>query len=321
VSEAASARTDAVKAARQRIDGFVRRTPIVTWQVPTPAGLRRVQLMFEHLQVSGSFKARGMFNAARAAQQRGELTDAGVVIASGGNAGLAAAHAAAALATTATVVVPVGTPTGKLSRLRAAGADVIVVAGSHPQSNARADEVAADTGALRLHAYDQDDVLDGAGTIALDILDHCPSATQVIVAVGGGGLVGGISRALTGTDVQVVAVEPTGAPTLHDALLAGHPVDVEVDTLARDSLGAVRIGTLPFEACRARPVRSVLVEDPEIAAAQWWLWDQGRILVEASAAAALASVMTGAVDADGDGASVIVLCGANVSELPTPPGS
>jgi threonine dehydratase len=306
--------TSKVLQARRRIETYIRETPVLATTIPTPSGPRQVVLKLEFLQVAGSFKARGMFNAVLRASESGQLPSEGVVIASGGNAGLAVTIAADMLGVPATVFVPVGSPEAKLERLRRAGAVVVRVDGEHPESNAQATEFAKGVGALRLHAYDQDDVLDGAGTIALEILEQAPLSRTIVVAVGGGGLIGGVCRALGSSEVSVVAVEPTGAPTLHEALGSGTPVDVAIDTIARDSLGAVRIGQLAFESCLRRPVQSVLVTDQQIRSAQSWLWDEFRLLVEHSAAAVIAAAMFGAYLPSPEEHPVLVLCGANVPD-------
>lgn len=306
--------TSKVLQARRRIKPYIRETPMLAATIPTPSGPCQVMLKLESLQVTGSFKARGMFNAVLRASESGQLPFEGVVIASGGNAGLAATIAARMMGVPATVFVPMGSPEAKLERLRRAGAVVVEVDGGHPESNAKASEFAEDGGALRLHAYDQNDVLDGAGTIAMEVLEQAPLSRGIIVAVGGGGLIGGICRALGASEVSVAAVEPIGAPTLHEAQRYGKPVDVAIDTIARDSLGAVRIGELAWESCQRRPVQSFLVSDEQIRSAQHWLWDDFRLLVEYSAGAVVAAVMFGAYLPSPEEHPVLVLCGANVSD-------
>jgi threonine dehydratase len=292
----------AVEEAARRIDGYVRRTP----SVEVAPGL---WFKLELLQHSGSFKARGAFNRILAAQEAGVLPAAGVVAASGGNAGLAVAFAAARLGIPAEVFVPRVAPAVKVRRLRELGAVVHQHGREYAEAYAASTIRVAETGALFVHAYDQPEIVAGQGTLALEL----PDVDTVLVATGGGGLVGGIAAAI-GDTVRVVAVEPIGAPTLHAALAAGHPVDVAVDSVAADSLGARRAGTIGFAAAVEHGVRSMLVDDDAIVRARRKLWAEHRIVVELGAAAAFAALEQledGPVTAGGAGRVAVVLCGAN----------
>jgi len=283
-------RTDVTDAAG-RIAGRVRRTPVAEVDPGTFAG--PVWLKLEYMQHSGSFKARGAFNRILAATESGELTGAGVIAASGGNAGLAVAYAAGRLGVPAEVYVPATAPDVKVTRLRALGATVV----QHGQQYSEAYEAArkreADTGALFCHAYDQPEIAAGQGTLALELSEQIGDVDTVIVAVGGGGLMAGVAAALEGT-ARIVGVEPVTIPTLHAALAAGQPVDVAVGGLAADSLGARRIGEIAFAVAVRCGVRSVLVPDEALVAARRLLWDHRRVAVELGAAAALAALTTGA---------------------------
>lgn len=287
----------AIEAAARRIDGHVRRTP----SVEVAPGL---WFKLELLQHSGSFKARGAFNRILAARESGELPAAGVVAASGGNAGLAVAFAAARLGIPAEVFVPRVAPEVKVRRLRELGAVVHQHGREYAEAYAASMIRVAETGALFVHPYDQPEIVAGQGTLALEL----PDVDTVLVATGGGGLVGGIAAAV-GDRVRVVAVEPVGAPTLHAALAAGHPVDVAVDSVAADSLGARRIGTIGFDTAVRHGVQSVLVDDDAIVRARRTLWAQHRIVVELGAAAAFAALAQ--VEDAGAGRVAVVLCGAN----------
>lgn len=289
-----------VEEAAGRISGRVRRTPVVradegTW------------LKLEQLQHSGSFKARGAFNRLLAA---GEGAAAGVVAASGGNAGLAVAYAARELGVRAEVFVPETAPAVKVRKLKGLGADVRQVGTIYQEAFDAASKRAAESGALLCHAYDQVEVCAGQGTLGLELLEQLPEIDTVIVAVGGGGLMAGIATAVQGR-AKVVAVEPAGVPTLRSALEAGQPVDVEVDSIAADSLGASRIGEIAFDVAVRAGVESVLVDDQAIIAARRHLWDHWRMAVEYGAAAALAALHAGAyVPAPGEKVAVVI-CGAN----------
>lgn len=299
--------------AAYRIHPYVRRTPLLRLSVPTPRGDRQVQFKLEQTQVGGSFKARGILNMALRARERGVLPDEGVVIASGGNAGIAAAVAGAALQVQATVAVPHDSPQSKVDCLRDLGARVVDDLDDHAESNAWADRYAERTGALRLHAYDDPNVVAGAGTILTEALEQDPGVDSVLLAVGGGGLVAGIAAAAP-TGVAVVGVEPEGAPTLHSALAAGRPVPVEVDTIAQDSLGARTLGDVPWAVCSTAGVQSVLVDDAAITRARQWLWTTCRLVVENAGACALAALLEGIWIPPEEGSPLIIICGANVDD-------
>lgn len=305
-----------VLAAERRISGYARRTPLL--RAGTAAA--PLWLKCEFMQHTGVFKARGAFNRLLAARERGELDPAvGVVAASGGNAGLANAYAAAALGVPATVFVPETAPRVKVERLLGYGATVRQVGAEYAEAYAAATRYVAESGALFCHAYDQLEIAAGAGTVAEEILEDEPGIDTIIVAVGGGGLYAGVAAAAEGR-ARVVAVEPFNIPTLNAALAAGHPVDVPVSGIAADSLGARRVGEIAFNMASRVPPASVLVDDSAIAAARSQLWSEYRIPAEYGAAAALAALMSGAyVPREGERVAVIV-CGANTdpSTLETP---
>ncbi len=293
--------------AGMRINGYVRRTPLL--QVATPTGA--LWLKCEFLQHTGVFKTRGAFNRLLAARDRGELDpSAGVVIASGGNAGLANAYAAATVGVKATVFVPETAPPVKIERIREYGADVRQVGSEYAEASEAAIEYANARGALLSHAYDQLEVAAGAGTLAEEMLEDEPSIETIVVAVGGGGLYAGIAAAAAGR-ARVVTVEPETCPTLHTALNVGHPVDVSVSGVAADSLGARRIGEIAFSVASRLPPTSILVEEDAIVSARVQLWREYRIPAEHGAAAAYAALSSGVYQpAPGERVAVVV-CGAN----------
>lgn len=293
---------DDIQLASRRIAGRVRRTPVLRVS-PT------LTLKLELLQHVGSFKPRGAFNRLLAAKEQGTLTGQGVVTASGGNAGLAGAYAARELGVPARIFVPVNAPTAKVARLRTLDADVVQVGNEYAEAYEAASAEAAESGALLLHAYDQPEVLAGQGTIGLELLEDLEFDT-VLVAVGGGGLIGGIATAL-GDRAQVVGIEPELAPTLARALDAGEPVDVQVGGLAADSLGARRLGALAFDAVKANEVTSVLVSEESIVAARNELWREFQLAVEHGAAVTYAALRRGAYQPAPDERVVAVICGAN----------
>lgn len=293
--------------AQTRIAGYVRRTPMID----VGSASHPLWLKLEYLQHTGVFKARGAFNRILAAQENGQLDQSvGIVAASGGNAGLANAYAAAQLGVTATVFVPTTAPLVKVQRLRDYGAIVRQVGAEYAEAYTAAQEHVARTGAVFCHAYDQLEIVAGAGTIAEEILEDQPTIDTILVAVGGGGLFAGITAAVDGR-ANIVAVEPRTIPTLHNALAAGHPVDIPVSGIAADSLGARRVGTIAFDIANRIPPQSVLVDDDAIIQARADLWEKYRIPAEYGAATALASLTAGTyIPASRENVAVII-CGAN----------
>jgi threonine dehydratase len=233
-----------------------------------------------------------------------------VVIASGGNAGLANAYAAGTLGVRATVFVPVTAPAVKVERIRQYGAETQQVGIEYAEASEAAIDYARMRGALLSHAYDQLEVAAGAGTLAEEMLEDEPRIETIVVAVGGGGLYAGIAAAVRHR-ARIVAVEPFSCPTLHAALDAGHPVDVSVSGVAADSLGARRVGQIAFSIASQAAPTSVLVSDEDIVAARLQLWRDYRIPAEHGAAAAFAALSSGAYQqVEGERVAVVV-CGAN----------
>jgi threonine dehydratase len=294
-----------VAAARERVAGHVRRTPVLAADPGT-------WFKLEYLQHAGSFKARGAFSRLVAADRAGYLDrSVGVVAASGGNHGLAVAYAAGRLRVPAQVWVPTNAPAVKVAALRSLGAEVVLHGDRYAEANEAATKRAADTGAVYCHAYDQPEVVAGQGTLGLELLDQLDGAVDTIVlAVGGGGLLAGVATAVAG-HARVIAVEPATAPTLHAALAAGGPVEVPVGGVAADSLGASRVGEIAYAVAVATGVRSLLVDDADIVAARRLLWDRYRIAAEHAAGCALAALTTGAYRPEPGERVAVVICGAN----------
>ena len=294
---------DEVLAAARRIDGRVRRTPVLQVS-PT------LTLKLELVQHVGSFKPRGAFNRLLSAKEQGTLTGQGIVAASGGNAGLAAAYAARELGVQARIFVPENAPAPKVARLRTLEADVVQIGSEYAEAYEAAVSASEESGALLVHAYDQPEVIAGQGTLGLELLDQIDGFDTVLVAVGGGGLIAGIATALEDR-ARVIGVEPELAPTLHRTLAAGELIDVQVGGLAADSLGARRLGTLAFEAAKMYDFGSVLISEDAIVAARNELWHEYHLAVEHGAAVAYAALKTGAYQpADGERV-VVIVCGAN----------
>ncbi|GKT25981.1 threonine/serine dehydratase [Acidovorax sp. SUPP3334] len=302
----------AVSTARQRLAaqaGFLRTTPL--WRLSGSAlgvDCAEVWLKLEHLQVGGSFKARGMLYRLLA----NAVPESGVIIASGGNAGIATAAAARALGVRCEVFVPEISPEAKRARLRALGAEVVVTGAAYSEALQACLARQQQTGALLNHAYDQPEVVAGAGMLALEMQEQAGDRLpdSVLVSVGGGGLIAGVA-AWCDSRANVVALEPERAPTLHSARAAGEPVDVEVGGIAVDSLGARRIGTIAWEVSQRHVHSSLLVSDESIRQAQQWLWREWKLAVEPAAALGLAALQSGVYRPRAHETVGLILCGAN----------
>ncbi|MDE2394606.1 MAG: threonine/serine dehydratase [Burkholderiales bacterium] len=297
-----------ILAAAARIESDVRRTPL--WRLPGSAlglGVAEVWLKLEQLQVGGSFKARGMFNRMRAA----ELPASGVIIASGGNAGIAVAWAARALGVACEVFVPEVCSAAKQALLAALGARVVVAGAAYGDAQAACVERQRASGALPMHAYDQAEVVAGSGTVGAEIEDEAGLPDRVLVSVGGGGLVAGIA-AWFESRTRVEGIEPVLAPTLYAARAAGMPVDVEVSGVAADSLGARRVGAIAWPITQRHLADLHQVDDGAISAAQRRIWGELRLAVEPAAALPLAALWSGAVRPQAHECVAVVLCGANL---------
>ncbi|MBX9613477.1 MAG: threonine/serine dehydratase [Burkholderiales bacterium] len=301
-----------IHSASRRFDGgsshFLRQTPL--WKLPGAAlgvDCAEVWLKLEHLQVGGSFKARGMLNRLLA----NPIPASGVIVASGGNAGIATAAAARALGVPCEVFVPSVSSAAKQARLRALGATVVVGGDAYADALAACLTRQQQTGALLTHAYDQPEVVAGAGTLAREIEQQGGVPHSVLVSVGGGGLIAGVAAWFEGR-ARVVALEPERAPTLHAARAAGQPVDVAVGGIAADSLGARRIGAIAWDVTQRHVHDALLLSDDAILATQRWLWRELKLAVEPAAALGLAALHTGAYRPRTDETVCLIVCGANL---------
>ena len=291
---------DDIEAAARRIAGHVRRTPVVEIAP-------RRWLKLELLQHTGTFKPRGMFNRVLSS----DVATEGLIVASGGNAGLATAYVGQQLGHRVEVFVPVTTPMIKVQRLEDYGAVVVKTGEVYADALAASEQRRAQTGALLVHAYDQPEVVAGQGTLGRELAEQVPAADTVVVSVGGGGLIAGIGAWYAGTR-RVIAVESRGCPTMHDAHAAGRPVEVAASGVAKDSLGAARVGDIAWSHLQAGHISDcVLVDDADILGARRWLWQEVRVVTEPGTAAAVAALRTGAYRPVADETVVIVLCGAN----------
>ena len=294
-----------------RIRPHIRRTPVLEIAAGDLglAGFAPV-LKLELAQHSGSFKARGAF----ANLLTHEVPPAGVAAASGGNHGAAVAFAAMRLGRRARIFVPEISSPAKIARIRSYGAELAVGGKVYAEALAACEAYIAATGALSVHAFDQVETMLGQGSVGLELEEQVPDLDTLLVAVGGGGLIGGIAAWYEGR-IKIVGVEPRLAPTLHMALAAGRPVDAPAGGLAADSLAPKRIGELVFPIARRYVAAAVLVEDEAITTAQRALWETTRIVAEPGAAAPLAALLSRAyVPASGERVGILV-SGANTTAV------
>jgi threonine dehydratase len=304
-----------IDAAAARIAGHVRETPLLPLESGAFGLASPIVLKLESLQHSGSFKARGAFNSLLSL----DVPEAGVIAASGGNHGAAVAYAAGRLGHRAEIFVPEISSPVKVQRLRDYGAVVHQIGANYGEALAASRRRILETGALAIHAYDQAEVLAGQGTVAREFERQAMALGGIdtlLVAVGGGGLIGGIAAwfagRMVGPQVRLIAVEPERCPTLHSAFAAGEPVDVAVGGVAADSLGASRVGSLMFPIAQRAVDEVLLVPDEAIKAAQSALWQNLRLAVEPGGATALSALVCGVYKpARGERVGVL-LCGGNV---------
>ena len=299
---------DEIDRARERIAADVRHTPLMRI-AGRQLGIdcAELWLKLEHLQVGGSFKARGMFNRMRA----NAVPAAGVVIASGGNAGIAVAEAAKVLGVRCEVFVPTSSSQAKRDKLAELAAVVTVGGSGYAEAFAASLARQAETGALLMHAYDQREVVIGAATLAAEVEEDAGVPDRVLVSVGGGGLIAGVA-AWFQDRCRIDALEPELAPTLFRAREAGRPVDVAVSGVAADSLGAKRIGSIAWDLTQRHVDAAHLLGDAAIRAAQQAMWKELRLAVEPAAALPLAALSTGIVVPRPDERVLLVICGANL---------
>jgi threonine dehydratase len=289
----------------------IRRTPVLEAE-GADFGLASIPLLFklELLQHSGSFKARGAF----ANLLLRKIPQAGVVAASGGNHGAAVAFAAMKLGVPAKIFVPTVASLEKIERIRGYGADLVVTGERYAEALAASERWAAESGALTLHAYDQPETILGQGSVALELDQQAPHLDSLLVAVGGGGLIGGVASWYANR-IKIVGVEPEAAPTLYNALQAGRPIDSPAGGIAADSLAPKRVGELMFPIAQKYVHNVLLVTDPEIQQAQEALWKALRVVAEPGGAAAFAAILSGRYQPQSGERVGILVCGGNTAAV------
>jgi threonine dehydratase len=290
----------AIEQTYELIRPYLRVTPVLALD---PA----VTLKLELLQHAGSFKTRGAFTHLL----RRTVPATGVIAASGGNHGAAVAYAASRVGVRAEIFVPSVSSPAKVARIRGYGAELVIAGDRYADALAASEVRAAETGALTVHAYDDPETLLGQGTVALELLNQAPIDT-ILVAVGGGGLIGGMAAYVSGR-ARVIGVEPVTAPTLTRALEAGHPVDAPAGGIAADSLAPARVGSLMFPIAVQYVERVVLVEDAAIERARQTMWEKARVLAEPGGAAAYAALDSGAYRPQSGERIAVIVSGGNTT--------
>lgn len=286
---------------------YIRRTPVLEVD-GADFGLDGITIVFklELFQHAGSFKARGAFTNLLTR----EVPDAGVVAASGGNHGVAVAFAAMKLGRPATIFVPTVASPAKLDRIRRYGAELVITGDRYADALEASHDWIARTGALPVHAYEGIETLIGQGSLGLEFEEQSPELDALLIAVGGGGLIGGVA-AWYENRTRIVSVEPELAPTLNLALNAGRPVDSPAGGIAADSLAPRQVGEMMFPIAQQYVAETVLVTDDQIREAQKKLWQTVRIVAEPGGAAAFAALLSGRFRAEPGQRIGVVVCGAN----------
>ncbi|HJY92401.1 MAG TPA: threonine/serine dehydratase [Candidatus Acidoferrum sp.] len=300
-----------ITAAYARIREHIRRTPVLEMHgADFVLGAFPLFLKLELLQHTGSFKARGavtnlMFR---------DVPPAGVVAASGGNHGVAVAFAAKKFNVRARIFVPSVCPAAKRQLIQGYGADLVIAGDRYADALEASKAWEGESGAMPIHAFDQHETLLGQGTVGLEFEEQVPDLDSLFVAVGGGGLIGGIA-AWYQKRIAVIGVEPEAAPTLVRAREAGRPVDAEAGGIAADSLAPKRVGELMFPIAQKYVQRVVLVSDDQIREAQELLWKSARIVAEPGGAAALAALTSGIYRPRNGERVGVLICGGNTTAV------
>ena len=290
---------------------YVRRTPVIEIG-GTDIGVesKKLVLKLELFQHSGSFKARGAF----ANLLTRKIPATGVVAASGGNHGAAVAYAAMKLNVPAKIFVPTVSSPSKLQRIRTYGAELVVEGDRYADALAASEVWAQQSGALRVHAFDQDETMLGQGTIGIELDEQAPDIDTLLVSVGGGGLIAGVAAWYAGR-IKVIGVEPFASPTLTKALQAGHPVDADAGGVAADSLAPRRVGDRVFPIAKKHVHGTVLVTEDAILNAQQILWDVLRVVAEPGGVAAFSALCSGAYKPMAGERVAVIISGGNTTAV------
>jgi threonine dehydratase len=303
---------DDVQRARERNDGRLHRTPLLSSRSLSEQVGADVFFKAELLQRTGSFKPRGVLN--KLSTLSDEEKRRGVISISAGNHAQALAYASALEGIDALVVMWQTASPMKIAAARGYGATIDTEAADIPAAFERLDELIAETGRTLVHPYDDPVVMAGQGTVGLEIIEDAPGADVVLVQVGGGGLVSGIATAVKGVnpDVRVIAVEPERSPALHASLEAGEPVTVEAKSIA-DGLNGPYAGANCVRVCTELGVESVLVSEDALREAFRFMYGRMKLACEVAGAATAAALLSGVVVPEPGQTVAAVVSGGNVA--------
>lgn len=300
-----------VHAAAERIAPYVRRTPVLeATRLKRTLGDGTVVLKLESLQVTGSFKARGA--SSKLTSLKPDALERGLVTASGGNHGLAVAYAAWLAGVPASIFLPGNASPAKLSKLETWGARVELVGKVWDEANRAAQEVAARDGLTYVHPFADPAVVAGQGTVAAEALEQDPDIDEFLVAIGGGGLISGMAVAAKALkpSVRIVGIEPVGAPTLHESVRAGYPVELDAVTTCVPTMAARQTDGRILDLVRTHVDDIVLVSDDDMRHAAAWLWFEMGVAADLSGAAAVAALLSGRVANPAGRRICALVCGA-----------
>ncbi|MBK8022063.1 MAG: threonine/serine dehydratase [Chloroflexi bacterium] len=304
---------DEVRAARERIAPYVRHTPVapaphLTVDVPS-----QLQLKLENLQVSGSFKARGVFNNLLLAGD--EARRRGVICASGGNHGLALAYGAHRLGIPATVFLPEAATADRAERVMSWGAHCIRFGSSYDDAHQEALRYASEHDLMYVEAFEAVPTLVGQATLGMELLEDLPDMDALFIAIGGGGLIAGVAAAIKQVkpEVRIIGIEPVGAPSMKSAVDEGCTVELSAIRTIADTLSARRVGEMTLDLTQRYVDDLVLVTDGGMIDGMKWLWRHFNQMVEPAAAASIAAIQSGAIDLARYRCPVALICGGNAA--------
>ena len=306
-----------IVAAQQRIAPYVRRTPMIpvmALKQSIPGG-DRLWLKLECLQVTGSFKARGAVNTLKSLSP--EALQTGIVTASGGNHGLAVAYAGWLAGVPTTIYLGRNTPTVKADKLRQWGATVVIEGAGWDEANQAARAIAAAKNLTYIHPFADPRVIAGQGSLGLEMLEDLPKVETLLVSIGGGGLISGVSLAAKArkSGVKIIGIEPEGAPTLKSCLEAKRVVELPTITTKANTLAPRRTEVINFDIIREYVDEIVLVSDEAMQEACRWLWFELGVAAELSGAAPIAALMTGAYKPATNEAICALICGVGAQGI------
>ena len=285
---------ETIQKARKDIAAFVKQTPLCRSDFLSNLCSGDVYLKLENLQITNSFKPRGAVN--KLLHLTAEEKKLGIITASAGNHGQAVAYAAQKLGLPAKIVVPESTPHVKINGIRKYGADLVLFGDSYDEAEKKAKDLAGKDGCAYISPYDDELIISGHGTVGLEIVEACPDVDVVVVPVGGGGLVSGISIAVKSLkpNVEIIGVQSEASPVMYESLKAGKIVHAEkTKTIAEGLSGGIEKGSLTFEIAKTCIDRMLLVKEDTIRRAVYLLWTHERQKAEGSGAASITPILEG----------------------------